>query len=420
MGNVATVPNLQPGVEHGVWTDVPHEPPGKAKDFVVRLKDADRREHRRVKKTGVLTFHAIGCTGDFLDHRPQDAVAAAMAAQARDPGSLGGPAAKASFLFHLGDIAYKDEDRADPSRADQLQIYNAQFFAPYTAYPRPIVAVPGNHCGKHSAHGGRSPIDHFIDQFCATKKGKSPDNDTDDRPAVKQPYVYWRLDTPVARFIGLYTNVCNGGLLDDPAHLDRRPQYEWLVAQLKDVRKREAKDSARKALLLSAHYPPFSGAANFSVRGDPTLGPTGNAASARPLAEVLAKAYEEAGRRPDAVLSAHAHLYQRLTYRYDDGWEIPHLIAGCGGHTALERMWEDAAKRETPPRPAPFDAAPPPGFALPRKHGLRVDAYADRCFGFMRLTVTTAELLGEFFAVDAASLRLLDSFRLDLQSHRLK
>ena len=353
-------------------------------DYVLRLKDVDPREHQRVKRPGVLTFHAVGCTGDFLDHRPQDAVAAAMAAQARDPGFPGGAAAKASFLFHLGDIAYKDEYRADQARADQRRMYNEQFFASYTAYPRPIFAVPGNHCGKQSTHGDRSSILHFLDQFCSPGDGKSSNNETDDRPAVNQPYVYWRLDTPVAHFIGLYANVCNGGVLDDPAHPDSRPQYDWLVSQLKAVRGRERKDSSRRPVLLMVHYPPFSGAANFTVRGDPTLGPTPNAAAARPLAEVLARAYEEAGRRPDAVLSAHAHLYQRLTYRYDDGWEIPHLIAGCGGHTELEGMWDDAAKRPTPPRTAPFDAAPPPGYALPRKHQLRVMAYADHCYGFLR------------------------------------
>ena len=29
-----------------------------------------------------------------------------------------------------------------------------------------------------------------------------------------QPYVYWCLDTPLAYFIGLYTNVPEGGLID--------------------------------------------------------------------------------------------------------------------------------------------------------------------------------------------------------------
>ena len=279
LDQLADVPSIEPGVEHGVWTDVPREPPRKPADFILRPKDVDRREHDRVKRSGVLTFHAVGCTGDFPDHRPQDAVAAAMAAQPR-PGHLGDPAAKASFFFHLGDVAYKDENRADQARADQRRIYNEQFFAPYTAYPRSIFAVPGNHCGKQSLHGDRSSILHFLDQFCV-RKNKSPDNETDDRPAVTQPYVCWRLDTPVAYFIGLYANVCNGGLLDDPAHPDSRPQYDWLTAQLKDVRGRDRKGSSRRAVLLVVHYPPFSGAAPVPVRGDPTLGPTSNAAAAR-------------------------------------------------------------------------------------------------------------------------------------------
>jgi hypothetical protein len=36
--------------------------------------------------------------------------------------------------------------------------------------------------------------------------------------------------------------------------------------------------------------------------------------------------------KPDAVLSGHAHNYQRHTRRPDANTQIPYIVAGCGGH----------------------------------------------------------------------------------------
>src|SRR5262249_56151805 len=92
-----------------------------------------------------------------------------------------------------------------------------------------------------------------------------------------QPFVYWRFETPLAHFIGLYTNVVNGGMLDEPApHADFRAgaQYKWLVGELSAVKAANAQSTSKKAVLLALHYPPYSGAANFDVRGDQSKGPT--------------------------------------------------------------------------------------------------------------------------------------------------
>ena len=67
-----------------------------------------------------MSFHLVGCTGDFAHHVPETAVAQAMSKQVCDPGCYGGqPTPSPSFFFHLGDIVYKDEDKTDPERADQ-------------------------------------------------------------------------------------------------------------------------------------------------------------------------------------------------------------------------------------------------------------------------------------------------------------
>jgi hypothetical protein len=92
-----------------------------------------------------------------------------------------------------------------------------------------------------------------------------------------------------------------------------------------------------------------SGATNFNVRGDPSKG--GPAAKgkrpAQPnnynvsyLAVVLQQAFKDGRQRPDAIFSAHAHLVERLNYKFADGTVVPCLIAGCGGHSPIQKLFD--------------------------------------------------------------------------------
>ena len=420
-------------VEHGVSTAVPVSPPTAGRSSALDFRAADPDEDERIKNSGVLTFHTVGCSGDFSDHIPQSQVAEAMVAQLTDPDlsdDQNGPATAPSFLFHLGDIVYKEDGKTDsddvapgePSdSADQKQMYNAQFYRPYTNYGCSIFAIAGNHDGKNSSKSKTSAIQHFLMNFCAETMEKSADNHTDGRPAMTQPYVYWRLDTPLAYIVGLYSNIANGGILDDPSNLSNRPQYDWLVEQLKDVRRKNRDTAPRKAVLLAVHYPPYSGAANFEQRGNPRNGPT-NASEVRPLGAVLQEAFTESGQRPDAVISAHAHLYQRLTYRHSDGWEIPYLIVGSGGHGPIESLWTACNGDEVEPQLLPFEAVRPPHLAIPAGDSAQVVEYNDRdgAFGFLRLAITSSTLIGEFFTAGGGVPVHDDSFSLDLTTHRVK
>ena len=40
-------------------------------------------------------------------------------------------------------------------------LWNSQFYAPYTDYPKRIVSIGGNHDGKSS------PVTDYLDAFCA-------------------------------------------------------------------------------------------------------------------------------------------------------------------------------------------------------------------------------------------------------------
>jgi acid phosphatase type 7 len=329
-------------------------------------------------------------------------------------------------LFHLGDLVYKDEDPSDPEGKDQALMYNSQFYAQYTSYGRNIFAIAGNHDSKSSDHKKKSAIDHFLQNFCDSKREPSPDNQTDKRLTMIQPYPYWLLETAVAYVVGLSTNDINGGQLDDPMGTANL-QYRWLVQTLKEIK--EAANG--KVVFLALHYPPYSGAANFAERGDPNLGPTPRRAPPagvlQPLGNVVQQAFHESGQYPDVVLSAHAHLYQRITHTYANGRQIPYLIAGSGGHAPVERLAKTCSGGTVILPDVPFDVVLPRGAILPRGDSAKVVAYNDKEFGFVRLTVDINEkrVIGEFFAAyapsnpGAALPALSDSFILRLQKHTI-
>jgi hypothetical protein len=415
--------DLQKCVEHGVWVPIPREsPPGP---LMLRLKDVDSKESAAVKRNGVMTFHMTGCTGHFGHPVPQAKVATAMARQITAPHSFGGTkhAVAPSFFYHLGDIVYKDEDKSDQERADQQKLYNEHFYVPYSGYGRNIFAIAGNHDGKDSKRPEKSAIQQFLRNFCDSARNPSPDDQAGGRLTMIQPYPYWLLKTPLAYFIGLYTNDVNAGQLDDPAGEQRR-QYDWMVQTLRAIRK--AKDG--RATFVAVHYPPFSAAANFLQRGDPNLGPTRWGRTVRPLGVILEEAFQESGRYPDAVFSAHAHLYQRITYTLADGRQIPYLIVGSGGHSPIESL-ACSCDGEWGPAPAtPCETVLPMGLTLSHGVNAQLMAYNNLDFGFLRLTLIAHKkhLIGEFFAAfseirDSAKLpQLCDSFRLDLREHRMK
>jgi hypothetical protein len=192
---------------------------------------------------------------------------------------------------------------------------------------------------------------------------------------------------------------------------------------------KEAADG--KVVFLALHYPPYSGAANFAERGDPNLGPTPRqpppAGVLQPLSNILQQAFHESAQYPDVVISAHAHLYQRITYTYAIGWQIPYLIAGSGGHAPVEKLSKTCSGDTATLPNLPFDVVLPFGSALPKGDSAKVVAYNDQEFGFLRLTVDINErvVIGEFFAAydqsnpSAALPALRDSFTLHLQKHTI-
>ncbi|HEY2657154.1 MAG TPA: metallophosphoesterase [Solirubrobacteraceae bacterium] len=272
-----------------------------------------------------IGFHSVGDTGasatGAIPH--EAAIADAMVAD------LAGSAADApTFMFHLGDVIYN---------FGEAEYYYDQFYEPYREYDRPIFAIPGNHDGEVTyLQGGAQPdvpsLQAFIANFCWAKPAKPPDAGGLARTTMTQPGVYFTLDAPFVSIIGLYTNVLEGpGVLTDsgghyPA-LTGDAQFDWLVSELKRLAPQRA--AGERAVLIACHHPPAS--------ADKTHGGTTG------LAGDLDRAFTAGGLWPDAILSGHAHVYQRFS-RAVNGKQLPYVVAGSGGHDARVPSGETAGQ----------------------------------------------------------------------------
>jgi hypothetical protein len=267
-----------------------------------------------------ISFHAVGDTGAAKVNAAQTAAQAianeASVADAMSRDVKQGGTQAAAFLFHLGDVVYN---------FGEAQYYYDQFYEPFRAYDRPIFAIPGNHDGAVFGPDPNVPqvpsLAAFRRNFCTDKPAQSPDSGGLVRTTMTQPGVYFTLDAPFVSIVGLYTNVLEGpGVISSQAGKYPKvgdAQLAFLNAELK--RLAPAREAMERAVIIACHHPPASVDAKHG-------GTTG-------LADDIDTAARAAGFWPDAVLSGHAHLYQRYT-RKTAGREIPYLVAGSGGFAA--------------------------------------------------------------------------------------
>jgi len=309
-----------------------------------------------------IVFHATGDTGAakvsaaqpaVVALRNQGTVADAMVADLLH-GGVDGPA----FLFHLGDIIYN---------FGEGQYYYDQFYEPYRGYDRPIFAIPGNHDGVVFGASPDVPqtptLQAFLRNFCAAVIGPSPDAGGLVRSVMTQPGVYFTLDAPFLSIIGLYSNVLEGpGVISSQGghYPIDDSQLDFLKAEL--ARLKPEHDAGERAVIIAVHHPPAS---VDSKHG----GSTG-------LAADIDAACTASGLWPDAVLSGHAHLYQRFS-RTVTGLPhpIPYVVCGSGGYAV------------TPP----MGGSPPAGTTV-GDYTLVIPPVMD--FGYLTLTVDLSAAQG--------------------------
>jgi len=109
-------------------------------------------------------------------------------------------------------------------------------------------------------------------------------------------------------------------------------------------------------------------------------------------------ACEKAGVWPHAVLSAHAHNYQRFTRLHGD-LQIPYIIAGNGGHGLAKLATKGGALR------TPMVVQP----AGKTTDQVTLESYDDGDYGYLRIIVNATTLRVEYHpASDGAAMKTPD------------
>jgi len=303
-----------------------------------------------IQQAGQIVFHSVGDTGSVVGPATQSLVADKMVTDFSEASAADVP----SFLFHLGDVVYY---------FGEATYYYDQFYEPYRDYPAPIIAIPGNHDGVVYASDPAPTLASFLRNFCAPSPVQSPDSGGLSRTTMIQPGVYFTLEAPFVRILGLYSNV-----LEDPGVISSENGANTVlddrqVAFLSTALARSKSDNFTGALIIAVHHPPFTG---------------GSEHGASPLMlQDIDRACQTAGVWPHAVFSGHAHNYQRYT-RTVNNLQIPYLVAGCGGHSPLSKM------RATYRTPYKIDKT------------LTLESYDDTDYGYLRVVVNAKTMRIEF------------------------
>jgi hypothetical protein len=330
------------------------QPRGGAVEPIITLEavygSAGAAKIAAIQKAGQIVFHSVGDTGSVVGPVTQSLVADKMVTDFNEANLADVP----SFLFHLGDVVYY---------FGEATYYYDQLYEPYRDYPAPILAVAGNHDGVVYPKDPAPTLAGFLENFCTAAPAPSPDAGNLLRTTMIQPGVYFTLEAPFVRILGLYSNV-----LEDPGVisgengqntvLDGR-QISFLTAALKRVKS----DNFTGAVVIAVHHPPFTGGKEHG--GSPLM-----------LADIDS-ACSAAGVWPHAVFSGHAHNYQRYT-RTVNTLQIPFLVAGCGGHSPLSPM------RATYRTPYKIDDT------------LTLESYDTTDYGYLRVIVNATTMRIEF------------------------
>jgi hypothetical protein len=173
------------------------------------------------------------------------------------------------------------------------------------------------------------------------------------RVGLNLPNPYWTLVTPFATFIGMYTNVPEGGSIDSN-------QQQWLTNEFQTA-------PTDRALILALHHPIYS----FDVfhSGSPKM------------ADALENAIRDTGRVPNMVLNGHVHDYQRIEQKIAPDGPTPFMVVGNGGYYNLHKLHSAKGQVAT-------------------DTGAKLIYGNDTCWGYVNMTISKKTISGQSTQVD--------------------
>jgi hypothetical protein len=319
---------------------------------------AETTTSQAISAAGQLVFHCVGDTGNVRGPDTEELVADKMSSDFDEQNSADIPA----LFFHLGDVIYN---------FGEAEYYYDQFYDPYRDYPAPIIALAGNHDGM-VAPGVRTPtLQAFLENFCQSDFVVTPQAGGLSRTAQIQPGIFYTFEAPFVRIICLYSNT-----LEDPGVISDDEIGDSQLTYLRAALRRVKHEKFTGALIIAHHHPPYTAGSEHGW-------------SIAMQAQIDA-ACEAVGVWPHAVLSGHAHNYQRFT-RVHGTMEIPYIIAGNGGHavTKLRRRGEPSLRTPRAIQKAEGEA-----------DQVTLESYDDTHYGYLRLVVTAAMLRIEYHPAD--------------------
>jgi hypothetical protein len=332
----------------------------------------------QLKANKQLVFHATGDTGSTRGPETQNLVADKMVSDFTDAAEE-----RPMFFFHLGDVVYS---------FGEAEYYYDQFYEPYRNYPAPIIALAGNHDGMVAPNTKATTLAAFLENFCAAEFEVTSEAGGLARTAQIQPGVFYTLEAPpFVRILALYSNT-----LEDPGVISSDAIGDSQLTYLETALERVKSEKFSGALILAHHHPAYTAG---SVHGW----------SADMLSQIDAVC-TKTGVWPHAVLSGHAHNYQRFT-RVHGNTQIPYIICGNGGHALAKLMRKKGASLRTPQQ------LPTTGHA----DKVILENYDDQDYGYLRIVATQTQLRIEYHpASDGDGAKTPDDFvTVDLASRKL-
>ena len=335
-----------------------------------------------------------------------------------------------SFLYHLGDVVYN---------FGEAQYYYDQFYEPYRNYPAPILALPGNHDSfvLPNTPTGQDPLTTFTRQFCNPQIVVTPEAGSLHRTSMTQPGVYFALDAPYVRIIGLFSNALEdpgvissespasimaaakkgkakrkGGKAAGAARWPAVPDYqlEFLATQLENIKS----SNYTGAVILAMHHPPFTYSPGTSNAGGGNHGGSPNM-----LAQIDAIC-QQAGVYPHAVVSGHAHNYQRFTRGLKfagKNYSIPFIICGDSGHNVNPLVKSNFGTKPAEPADNINVSYLDKSSVFPRTT-LTLNKHDQHNSGYLRVSVTTKQLTITFNPVSKTGAPTKpDTVTVDLTNH---